>query len=135
MTAGLVSTAHLLLRFAQRIIRALTDGRKRRTRAIGLGLVTCIVPTAAMISVPTTASVQTTITTVATVKVTSPTDGSCAVTSARNLQASFTGTGTVSYMSYFLNGAWEKQIDGPTAPWNWTGNYANGTYTTVAKAT
>jgi hypothetical protein len=124
----LVRTLHI----ARTLLRVTLHGRQRRIRSIGVALTSCLLPTVAIISTPTIASAQTTAN---TVRVTSPIDGSCATTSTRNLQAAYTGTGTVSYMSYFLNGAWEKQINGTTAPWNWTGNYANGTYTTVAKAT
>jgi hypothetical protein len=134
MAAGMVSTAHLTIRIIRRLLTAMFADRDRRIRTVGLALVTCILPATAIISVPTVASAQTTSTT-PTVKIVSPLAGSCATGSTRNLQASFTGTGTVSYMSYFLNGAWEKQVNGAVGPWNYTGNYANGTYTLVAKAT
>jgi hypothetical protein len=134
MAAGMVSTAHLTIRIIRRLLTAMFADRDRRIRTVGLALVTCILPATAIISVPTVASAQTTSTT-PTVKIVSPLAGSCATGSTRNLQASFTGTGTVSYMSYFLNGAWEKQVNGALSPWNYTGNYANGTYTLVAKAT
>ena len=126
MTAGMVSSVLVVLR---RFISTPPRERSRRVRLVALMIAASVTPTAAMVGVPTFVSAQTT---TPTVTVTSPLAGSCATTSTRNLQASFGGTGTVAYMSYFLNGAWEKQVNGPTGPWNWTGNYANGTYSMVA---
>ena len=129
IAAGMVSSVLVVLRL---FFTGLARERSRRVRLVALIIAACVTPTAAMVSVPTVVSAQST---TPTVTVTSPLAGSCATTSTRNLQASFVGTGTVAYMSYFLNGAWEKQVNGPTGPWNWTGNYANGTYSMVAKAT
>lgn len=102
MAAGMDSSVLVVLRL---FFTGLARERSRRVRLVALIIAACVTPTAAIVSVPTVVSAQST---TPTVTVTSPLAGSCATTSTRNLQASFVGTGTVAYMSYFLNGSWEK---------------------------
>ncbi len=126
MATGLVLSARVVFR---RFISGLIRKRSHRIRLVGLMIAACTVATTAMVSVPTVASAQTA---APSVTVTSPLAGSCATTSTRNLQASFSGTGTVVHVVLLERRMGETGKRGDRAmELDWC--HGHGTYSMVAK--